>query len=166
MTLMDAPKFDAAVSRRRSRMIYTFLGGFVLLLVVAWLFVGHPVEAPWNWWAYWSGQRTTDQFLHAIESNDLEKAYAIWEHDPDWKQHPAQYAPYTFDRFQNDFGGTSPDNEYGVISSHQIVVARTRPTDVIVGSMINGRKSKPLFLAYGRQDHKLSFSPVELGINR
>lgn len=166
MTLMDAPKYDSAGSRRRSQMVYAFLGGFFLLLIAAWLFVGHPIDAPWNWWAYWTGQRTTEEFLRAVEANDLPRAYGIWEHDPDWNQHPAKFAPYTFDRFQADWSSTSPDNEYGVISSHQVVVAKTRPTDVIVGAMINGRKSKPLFLAYGRQDHKLIFSPVELTIDR
>jgi hypothetical protein len=31
--------------------------------------------------------------------------------------------------------------------------------------MINGRKSHPLFLAYDRNEHTLSFSPFELNLN-
>jgi hypothetical protein len=166
MTLMDAPKFDSARSRRRTQTVYAFFGGFFLLIIAAWLIVGHPIDAPWNWWAYWTGQHTTDKFLRAVENNDLPRAYGIWENDAEWKQHPDKFGAYTFERFQQDWGSTSSANEYGAIASHQIVVAKTRPTDVVVGSMINGRKSKPLFLAYGRQDHKLNFSPVELTIDR
>jgi len=31
--------------------------------------------------------------------------------------------------------------------------------------MINGRKSKPLFLAYDKRQHTLGFSPFELSLN-
>ena len=91
MTLLDAPKFDAEKTRRRLFMGYGFLGGFVFLFVLTWFVVGHPLEAPWNWYTYWQGQRAVDRFLHTVESNDLKAAYAIWVNDPNWlKSTPAE----------------------------------------------------------------------------
>jgi hypothetical protein len=165
MTLLDAPKFDAEKVRRRSLMLVGFLGGFFLLLVVAWFVVGHPIEAPWNWWTYWSGERTTDHFLHEVETNDIKGAYATWVHDEHWQQHPGDFA-YPYDRFAAAFGPDSQENDYGTITSHQIVAAKIFGGDLIVGAMMNGRKSHPLFLIYDRKAHTLGFSPRELSIDR
>jgi len=166
MTLMDAPKYDAVGARRHSQIIYGFLSGVLLAFIAAWLLVGHPLAGPWTWWTYWSGSRATDQFLHAVESNDLSHAYGIWVHDPEWQQHVANYKTYPYERFQEDWGSNSSANDYGTITSHEVVVKKIVGTELVVGSMINGRKSKPLFLAYDRKAHTLGFSPVELTLER
>ena len=82
-------------------------------------------------------------------------------HDPDWQQHADKYAAYPFDRFQKDWSSTSPDNEYGVIQTHEIVAARVFKNVLLVGVLINGRKSKALFLTYFPKDHTLDFAPPD-----
>jgi hypothetical protein len=164
MTLMDAPKFDAQASRRRALTIYGFIGGFVLLLLFAWLAVGHPLDAPWNWWTYWTGQRAAEKFLTKVEANDMQAAYGVWVHDSRWQDHKADFTGYPYDRFAAAFGPSSQENEYGTISSHKVVVAKIWGGNLVLGAMINGRKSKPLFLVYDRKAHTLGFSPVELTI--
>jgi hypothetical protein len=165
MTLMDAPKFDTAGSQRRTRMYISFCAGVILCLVACWFFAGRPIDLPWTWWTYWAGGRTTDQFLSTVESNDLPRAYGIWVHDPDWQQHQDKYKTYPFDRFKEDFGPNSMANDYGTISSHVIVAKKMTGGGLIVGAMINGRKSKPLFLEYFPKDHTLGFTPFELKLD-
>ncbi|HEX4321856.1 MAG TPA: hypothetical protein VHZ52_13170 [Acidobacteriaceae bacterium] len=165
MTLMDAPKFDAARDKRRTQIFYGTLAGLFVFLVGMWFFTGRPIDYPWNWWTYWAGERDVNQFLQAVENNDLNRAYGIWRNDYDWRNHQAKYATYPFERFQQDWGSDSSANEYGTISSHHIVARKLAGTTLIVGAMLNGRKSKPLFLAYDKNDHTLSFSPFELNLN-
>lgn len=159
MTLLDAPKFDAARDRR-NRMILSGAGVLVFVLFVAWwLVAGRPVDWPWNWNTHLFGRAEINNFLTAVEQNDLQKAYGIWLHDPEWKQHPGKYSYYNFSRFQDDWSRTSPDNEYGVISSHKIAAARVYGNVLLVAILINGRKSGALNLAYDPKTKTLSFSP-------
>jgi hypothetical protein len=99
--------------------------------------------------------------MKAVEKNDLKQAYAIWMNDPNWQQHPDRYEMYPYDRFEVDFGQNSQQNEYGIIQSHQIVAARVFKNVLLVGMLINGRKSKPLFLTYFPKDHTLNFAPPD-----
>ncbi|HUV69385.1 MAG TPA: hypothetical protein VMW15_06965 [Terracidiphilus sp.] len=159
MTLLDAPQFDAA-RERRNRMILSGSAGLVFVLIVGWwLVAGRPVDWPWNWNAHMFGRITVNHFLEAVEQNDLPKAYGIWMHDPSWQQHPAQYGAYPFSRFQQDWSRTSPDNEYGVIQSHKIAVARVYGNVLLLAVLINGRKSGALNLTYDPKTHTLNFSP-------
>ena len=162
---MDAPKFDEVRSRHRTQAVYLGFAGLLVFLVGMWFFTGRPVDYPWTWWTYWAGERDTNQFLQAVEENDLARAYGIWENDYDWRQHQDKYKTYPFERFKEDWGRDSSANDYGTISSHRIVARKLSGTALIVGSLINGRKSKPLFLAYDRRDHTLGFSPFQLTID-
>jgi hypothetical protein len=99
--------------------------------------------------------------MDAVEHNDLKKAYGIWMHDPNWQQHPDKYGIYPFDRFQLDWAPNASQNEYGVIQSHKIVAARVFKNVLLVGLLINGRKSKALFLTYFPKDHTLDFAPPD-----
>lgn len=164
MTLLDAPKFDAARDRRRQKMFYGAAGLFLVLFVGWWLVAGRPVDWPWNWNHHLRGRMTVNSFLTAVEKNDLPKAYGIWIHDADWQQHPTQNGSYPFSRFQQDWSSSSPDNEYGAIQSHKIVAARMYGNVLLVAALINGRKSKALNLDYDPKMRSLSFSPpgVEL----
>jgi hypothetical protein len=162
MTLLDAPVFDEARARRRTTLLYTAVGLFFVLLIGGWFTSGMPVDWPWNWWTHFRGRMAANHFLDAIQQNDLEKAYAIWTHDPAWKQHSGQHAEYPFARFQQDWSPTSSANDYGPIHNHKILAARRSGNVLIMGIRINNLKSNALFLDYDPQTHTLGFSPVEL----
>ena len=161
MTLLDAPKFDEERARRRQLLLYGGAGLVFVLLVIYWLVSGRPVDWPWNWYTHLAGRSATNRFLTAVEQNDLQKAYSIWLHDKDWQQHPEKYNAYPFSRFQADWSSTSSDNEYGIIQSHKIVAARVYKNVLLMGILINGRKSKALFLTYYPKDHSLNFAPPD-----
>jgi hypothetical protein len=163
MTLLDAPRFDAAGEQRNALIVRISGGALFVLLIAWWLIAGRPVDWPWNWNHYLFGRAKVNQFLTAVESNDLQKAYGIWLNDKTWQQHPAQHSVYPFARFQDDWSSTSPDNEYGAIRSHQIALAGRYGNGVLVAVLINGRKSDALDLAYDPKSGQLSFSPP--GVN-
>ena len=163
MTLLDAPVYDEARDRRRRVVLLSAGGPFWSvcgLVAGGWPPGGLAVELEQPSREEWQ----LNHFLTAVEKNDLPKAYGIWIHDKNWQQHPAQNGPYTFDRFQGDWSSQSPDNEYGVIKSHQIVAARMYGNVLLMAALVNGRKSKALNIDYDPNTHTLNFSPpgVEL----
>lgn len=162
MTLLDAPKYDAASARRRQLILSVIAGVVVVVFVAFWFISGRPVDWPWNWWTHLSGRSTINAFLKDVEKNDLAGAYGLWIHDPDWQKHPQQSGAYDFNRFQQDWSPNSNENEYGAIHSHEIVAARMSGNVLLVGVRINGLKSKALFLNYDPKTKQLGFSPVEL----
>jgi hypothetical protein len=162
MTLLDAPAFDTVRDRRRRMILYFGLGGLGVLIIAWWLAAGMPIDYPWTWNDHWRGTVAVDRFLKAVEQNDLQKAFAIWVHNKDWQQHPDQVGDYSFARFQQDWGPTGESNDYGSIQSHSIRAARMYGNVLVVAILVNGRKSKPIFLAYDTKTHTLGFSPVEL----
>ena len=162
MTLLDAPAFDSIRDRRRRRILFITLGALGLLFIAWWLAAGTPIDWPWTWNNHWRGTVAVDRFLKDVEKNDLAAAYGIWIHDKDWQKHNGQSHEYTFDRFQQDWSPTSSGNEYGVIKSHQIKEARMYGNVLVVGILINGRKSGALFLDFDTKARTLGFSPVEL----
>jgi hypothetical protein len=159
MTLLDAPVFDE-VRDRRNRKIFWGSAGLVFALFVGWwLFAGRPVDWPWNWNNHLLGRATANNFLAAVEKNDLPAAYGIWIHDKDWQQHPTANGTYPFARFQQDWSSSSPDNEYGNIQTHKIVAARMYGNVLLMAILINGRKSGALNLDYDPKHHTLNYSP-------
>jgi hypothetical protein len=164
MTLLDAPVFNEARDRHRRVIFWSGVGLLVVLFIGAWLVSGRPVDWPWNWWSHYRGRTTVNHFLDAVEQNDLQKAYGIWIHNPDWQKHPDQTGAYPFARFQADWSSSSPDNEYGVIKTHKIVAARMYGNVLLMAVLINDRKSGALNLDYDPRTHTLTFSPpgVEL----
>jgi hypothetical protein len=162
MTLLDAPKFDTERDRRRRIIIYVSVSAFGLFTGVFWIMSGMPLDWPWTWNNHRLGTIAIDRFLKDVEKNDLSAAYGVWNHDKDWQQHPGNYSSYTFDRFQQDWSPTSSDNDYGAIKSHVIRADRIYGNVLVVAVLINGRKSKALFLDYDTKTHQLGFSPVEL----
>lgn len=159
MTLLDAPVFDEKRYRRRRRLSYSAAGLIFVMVVAFWLAAGRPVDWPWNWSHYFMARRTVNTFLSSVEKNDLPKAYGIWIHDKDWQQHPQKTGAYSFSRFQEDWSGTSPDNDYGIIQSHKIALAGRYGNGVLVAILINGRKSGALNLDYDPASHTLSYAP-------
>lgn len=164
MTLLDAPKFDAARDRRRQVFFYSTVGFLFILFIAWWLVAGRPVDWPWNWNNYLFGRAAVNSFLTDVEKNDLASAYGVWIHDKNWQQHPDKASAYPFARFQQDWSSTSPDNEYGAIQSHKIALAGRYGNGVLIAILINGRKSKALNLDYDPHSKTLDFAPpgVEL----
>jgi len=95
------------------------------------------------------------------DEKEMYKAYGDSLHDKNWRSHQANLLSYPFDRFERDWSSTSPDNEYGNIQSHKIVAARVYKNVLLMGILINGRKSKALFLTYYPTDRTLNFAPPD-----
>jgi len=150
MTLFEAKEFDPTIEQKRR--IYA-IAGLVLLIILGFL-----VYNFWNW----REEHAINRFLTAIEHKDYEKAYAIWNADTDWKQHPQKYAGYNFGTFELDWG---PTGEYGEIRSHKIRTSLTpkNSSGVVVISMINDRKV-PLPLWVEKKDRSITFLPPTLNI--
>ena len=154
MTLLDAPAYNA----RRARLIHNLSVAGIVVVIVAgigtWLWF---LQVPWQFW-HWPADHRINRFLDTVESGDLQKAFGIWNNDPNWQQHPQQYQPYNFQEFQKDWGSAS---DYGTIKSHRIIVARHVGNGVVVGVDINGGTT-PIFLRVDDATKTIGFSPVEL----
>src|SRR6266542_6380840 len=87
MTLMDAQQYDEGRDRRRRNLI---IGAVLAGLILAWV-AYHLRNYP--------ERHAVDKFFAVLQQQDIEKAYAIWQKDPDWKQHTDRYAKYTFGDF-------------------------------------------------------------------
>ena len=105
MTLFEAQPYDPVKARKRRIWIISVSAIVLLCLILAWNFRHYPQE------------HVVDTFFEALQQKDYEKAYGIWNHDPDWKQHPAKYAGYPFPEFMKDWG---PGGEWGVINSYRV----------------------------------------------
>jgi hypothetical protein len=105
MTLLDAPTYDPVKARTRKNLLIAGLVTCVVLAGFLWYF--------WDW----PQEHRVNQFFAAIEAKDLPKAFGIWNHDPDWQQHPQQYAPYPYGRFETDWGTPATGATSGRIRS-------------------------------------------------
>jgi hypothetical protein len=150
MTIFEAKEYDPRVEKRRR--IYAIIA-LVAVIIGAIL-----IYAFWDW----REEHTVNKFLTAIERKDYERAYAIWNADSNWKQHPQQYSGYNFGTFELDWG---PAGEYGDIRSHHIRAALTpkNASGVVVVVMINDRK-EPLALWVQKKDQSITFPPPTLNI--
>lgn len=154
MTLMDAPQYNARRERRNRALGITAI---VIACIAFVAGISFYLDMPWQLW-HWPSDHKVNTFFAAVESGNLPKAYGIWNHDANWQQHPQQFSAYDFSQFQKDWGSAS---DYGVIKSHQIIVAKTVGNGVVMGVDINGGKT-PLFLRVDSNNHTIGFSPVEL----
>jgi hypothetical protein len=147
MTLMDAPHYDPTKSVKRRNILIAVIVCCAVLGVFAWYF--------WDW----PQEHRVNQFFEALEAKDLPKAFGIWNHDPDWQQHPSKYSGYPYGRFEVDWGHGS---DWGDIKTHKILMAKTVGSGVVVGVQVNGDKEAPVFLWVQRSDKTLGFSPFQL----
>lgn len=153
MALLDAKEYDPGPAKRRWRLV----GAAVLLLVVGFI--------AWRIFRYWPEEHAVSKLFEALERKDFETAYAVWNADPDWKQHPQQYNQYTLAQFTLDWG---PAGEYGAITSHKIDCAAEpdskgfRPaTGVIVVVIINGQ-TKEASLWVEKKSKTITTSPFDV----
>jgi hypothetical protein len=156
MTLLDAPKFNETAAKRNrmiGRGVLIAFGVVLVAYIILWQAVFHTFE----FWA-WPSEVRLNTFLKTVEGGDFDSAYAQWNHDPDWKQHPDKYKAYDINQFTKDWG---PMSDYGKIRSHQIALTKAYGNGVVIGVYINGGKT-PLFLRVDSKTKEIGFSPVEL----
>lgn len=151
MSLLDAPPYDPRRDRRRNILIISLIVVTLVGSFSAWYFRNWPEE------------HAVDKFLTAIEHKDYDQAFADWNADPNWKQHPDRYKNYTFGQFQLDWG---PSGDYGTITHHRIrgSAPSGQNTAVIVAININDR-ADPIPLIVNRKTKEIGFSPVGVRIN-
>src|ERR1700742_681213 len=113
MTLMDARADDATPNSRRNAVILALLCLAGVIAITAALAWNLPAE------------QRVNRFFAAVEKQDFPQAFGIWNNDPNWQQHPQQYATdgYSYGRFVNDWG---TGGDYGIITSHRILHATSR----------------------------------------
>ncbi len=142
-TLFEAPPYDPKRERRRNTILAVAIAAVLILAALGYLFRNYPYE------------RIVDHFFVALEQKDFEKAYGIWLHDPNWKQHPDQHPNYSFHDFYVDWG---PGGEWGIIREHKIVTSAARGSGVVVGVKVNQRAEEATIWVE-RKDKTLTFSP-------
>jgi hypothetical protein len=151
MALMDAKEYDPRPAEKRRKIIATAVVAVVVIAVYLYLT------------RYDSEKKVINNFFQAIEQKDFDKAYGIYEGDPDWKQHPQKYPNYPIGQFIVDWG---PSSEYGAITSHRIDCALeppkkefASPSGVVVVVIINNR-AEPRSMWVEKKSKTISDSPV------
>ncbi|HEY4009404.1 MAG TPA: hypothetical protein VGM11_04575 [Acidobacteriaceae bacterium] len=145
MTLLDAPAYNAARARKRRRIIIASLIGVVIIAILVWTF--------WNWPA----EHRVNRFFTALEQQQFEKAYGIWNNDDHWQQHPDRYKTYPYSKFLDDW---SLNGEYGKITSYKILYATSSlGNSTLMAVSVNGRKS---LLTLGVSHGTIGFTPFSL----
>ena len=155
MALMDAPEYDEKKDiRKRNLLIAT---GVLIVLVGTLAFAGFFTGHGWLF-TNLPAEHRVNTFFSAVEAKDFNRAFAIWNNDDAWQQHPQKYKDYNFGRFQVDWSNSS---DYGPITSHKVACSLASGSGVAVGVNINGRR-QPTFIWVQNHTHTLGFSPVEI----
>ena len=155
MTLFEAQPYDPARARRKWKRIIAAVCGVIVIGILWWLF------------RFWPEEHIVDQFFDALQQQNFEKAYGVWMHDPDWKQHPDRYSRYPYNDFIKDWG---PSGEWGIIKSYRIDGAAepsggngspfiTGSSGVVVVVTVNDRVADKARLWVEKSDKTLGFSP-------
>jgi hypothetical protein len=161
MSLLDAPAFDEKKERRNHNLLVAAGVTFLLLVVLtlAGFFTGH------GWlFSNLGYEHRVDTFFNALEAKDYSKAYAIYNNDPDWQQHPQKYSDYPLARFTEDWTTYSP--VHGPITAHHVDISKTDGqgafgSGVIVAVNVNHKKE--LFMYVIRADKTMTWpAPHEL----
>src|SRR2546427_1302123 len=153
MTLLDAKQYDPTAGRRRRNII-----AYVVVVVLVSIWLG---------WMYrnWPEEHVVDEFFAALQKNDFEKAYGIWMHDQNWKQHPDKYSQYPFNDFYRDWG---PGGEWGNIKSYK-VYGSTSPRgggNGVVGGVVGKDRAEHRRLWGQKSEKNQKFFPfLEMGSN-
>jgi hypothetical protein len=154
MTLFEAQPYDAARARKKRNIILIVIAGAIVVFVL--------------WWMnrYWPEEHIVNQFFDSLQQQNFEKAYGIWMHDPDWKQHPDRYSRYTYNDFIKDWG---PSGEWGIIKNHHVdgaavpsghnVVPWVSSSGVVVVVTVNDRVADKAHIWVQKDDKTLGFSP-------
>jgi len=155
MTLFEAEPYDPVRAKKLRVRITAIVVVVLVCLILAWNFRHYPQE------------HLVDTFFAALQHQEYEKAFGIWNNDPDWKQHPERYASYSFPEFMKDWG---PGGQWGLIKSYHIdgsaVPKGGNGTKFDVGSSgivvvvtVNARIADNAHLWVAKSDKTLGFSP-------
>ncbi len=161
MTLLNAPDYNPARDNL-IRNIAIGTAGFIFLLIVLTL-AGFIAGHGWFFTNLGYEHRVND-FFTDLEKKDYAAAYGLYNGDPNWQQHPAQYSSYPLSRFTEDWTTASP--VHGPILSHHVDVSKsdgsgTFGTGIIVAVKVNG--DKELFMYVNRADKSMTWpAPHEL----
>jgi hypothetical protein len=145
-TIFTAGQYDPEKARRRRQIILGIISIVVILGGLAYMF------------RYWPYEHRVDRFFNALEKNDYQRAYGIWQNDPNWQQHPEQFKDYPYAEFYSDWG---PGGDWGAIHSHKIEGATTPKrgsSGVIVVVTINHRV-EPARLWVEKKSKTMTWSP-------
>lgn len=146
MTLLDAqPYDDQRAKSRRGILIAAIIVGLFLI----WL-AYHLRDFP--------ERNAVEKFFSALEHNQMETAFAVWNHDPDWKQHAEKFEKYSFGTFSQDWGSSG---EWGAIKSHAIDCSYSSGSGVIVQVTVNHR-AQHAYVWVDKSEKTLHFSPDEI----
>jgi hypothetical protein len=145
MTIFQAPTYDPRRARRRNAIIAGVVILVLIIAALAWVYRNYPEE------------RVVQKFFTALENKDYEKAYGIWQADPNWKQHPQNYPNYSFGDFYQDWG---PGGEWGLIRTFRIDGSANPKSGsgVVVVVTINDRKEQARIWVENKTK-TLTFSP-------
>jgi hypothetical protein len=147
MTLLDAPAFNAALARKRRNVIIGLLIALAIIGILVWQFWNLPAE------------HRVSRFFDALEQQQFERAYGIWNNDPDWQQHADKYksSAYPYNKFLDDWG---LNGEYGKITSYKILYATSSlGNSTLMAISVNGRKS---LTTLGVTHGTIGFTPFSL----
>jgi hypothetical protein len=151
MGLLDAKEYDPRPRQRMVRLVLVAVVVVIVAVVAYFIFRYQPEKSVVN------------NMFQAIEAKDFEKAYGIYNADPDWKQHPEKYNHYTYNQFYLDWG---PSGDYGPVTSHHIDCAAEpktsgfrSPSGVIVVVRVNNRSDKTESLWVEKKTKTIGVSP-------
>lgn len=143
---MDAKEYDEAPARRRKLLILWLIFAALILAWLCYHFRHH------------SERHEVRKLFHALEQQNLDGAFAVWNHDPQWKEHPQQYLKYGFGDFSQDWG---PSGEWGIIKSYSVDCSLSSGSGVIVQVTVNHR-TEHAYVWVDKSDKTLHFSPNEI----
>ncbi len=147
-SIFTAPEYDA--TRERKKMVIAI--ALVCLVAV--------IGALLWWFRYWPQEHAVDNFFTLLQAKDYKTAYGLWQHDPQWEQHPQKYAQYPYNDFYRDWG---PGGDWGLIKDHYVDCAAGAGNGVIVVVTVNGRVDKAKVWVT-KSDKTLSFGPGTLEV--
>jgi len=114
MTLLNAPAYDPASDIRNRNIMIATAG--TLVLAVLLFFGGYIMGHGW-FFSNLPTEHKVNRFFDALQARDYPKAYAIYENDPHWADHPQNFG-YAYKDFVNDWT-TDPRNFYP-ITEHSV----------------------------------------------
>jgi hypothetical protein len=156
MTLFETKPYDPVAARKKRNRIIGIVAIVLVCAILAWNFRHYPEE------------HQVDKFFAALQQQDFEKAYGIWNNDADWKQHPDKYAKdYSFASFMQDWG---PGGEWGVIKTYHVDGSAVpkggngtkfdvTSSGIVVVVTVNERVAKKAHIWVEKSDKTLGFSP-------
>jgi hypothetical protein len=157
MTLFEAESYDPVKARKRRNIIIAIIVVALVLIILGWNLRFYPEE------------HQVSKFFAALQDQQYEKAYGVWNNDPEWKQHLQKYSQYPFQDFMRDWG---PGGQWGIIKSYHLDGATVPKggtgtkfdvgsSGVVVVVTVNERVADKASIWVEKSDKTLGFSPYE-----